>query len=309
MNENRKFFSKIGANYLILAMMTLIFQILLLNIVYKFNPNLIKNMDIRMVISIFSSYLLPFPIFFYLMHKLKAQKIEKKSLTIKKFLLYFCITIALMWIGNLMGNMITIILGHLMSHKITNPVQHAINNSSIYINFLVICILAPIFEEIFFRKLLIDRTIRYGATLSIILSAILFGLFHGNLSQFFYAFFLGGFFAYVYIKTGKIIYTISLHSMINILGSVISSIFIQSLKRITAFNPIDITIVVIYMVIIFSGLSIGLYSIVTNYNKIDLKEIYLEKPAKTMFLNVGMILFILFEIIIILKSLNIIKFF
>ncbi len=309
LNENKKFFSKIGANYLILAILTIIFQILLLNIVCIYNPNLIQNMDIRMIISALSSYIIPFPIFLFLMQRLKAESIEKESLTIKKFLLCLCITITLMWMGNLLGNIITIIIGHIMSNEVINPVQQAVTNSSIYINLIVICIIAPLFEEIFFRKLLIDRTIKYGATLSIILSATLFGLFHGNLSQFFYAFLLGGFFAYVYIKTGNILYSISLHSIINFFGSIISLVFVQSINKINALNPIDITIVAIYGIIVLSSLIIGLYAILTNYKKIDLKEIYLDKPAKTIFLNPGMILFILFEIILILQSLNIIRIF
>ena len=262
-----------------------------------------------MIISALSSYIIPFPIFLFLMQRLKAESIEKESLTIKKFLLCLCITITLMWMGNLLGNIITIIIGHIMSNEVINPVQQAITNSSIYINLIVICIIAPVFEEIFFRKLLIDRTIKYGATLSIILSATLFGLFHGNLSQFFYAFLLGGFFAYVYIKTGNILYSISLHSIINFFGSIISLVFVQSINKISALNPIDITIVAIYGIIVISSLIIGLYAILTNYKKIDLKEIYLDKPAKTIFLNPGMILFILFEIILILQSLNIIRIF
>jgi hypothetical protein len=214
-----------------------------------------------------------------------------------------------MWIGNLIGNIITMIIGYMMSNEVINPIEQVITNSSIYINLIVICIIAPIFEEIFFRKLLIDRTIKYGATPSIILSATLFGLFHGNLSQFFYAFLLGGFFAYVYIKTGNIAYPISLHAIINFFGSVVSSTFAQSLDNIAAFNPIDITIVAIYGIIIISSLIIGLYTIATKYNKIDLNETYLEKPFQTMFLNAGMILFILYEIILILQSLNIIRIF
>ena len=309
MNENKKFFSKIGANYLILSIMSIFFQILILNIVCLYNPNLIQSIDIRTIISAIAYYILPFPIFFYLMHKLKAETIEKKSLTIKKFLLYLCITISLMWVGNLMGNIITIILGHLMSNEIVNPVVRIIQNSNAYINFIILCIIAPIFEEIFFRKLLIDRTIKYGAALSIILSAILFGLFHGNLNQFFYTFLIGGFFAYVYIKTGNIIYPIILHAIINFFGSVLSTMFLQSFNKLTAFNPIDITIVAIYVIIIISSLIIGLYTLLTNYNKITLKDIYLEKPAQTILLNSGMILFILFQIILILKSLNIINFF
>lgn len=309
MNENKKFFSKIGINYLILAIMSIFFQILLVNIIFRYNPNLIQDMSIRTIIGALSYYILPFPIFIYLMHKLKPEKIEKKSLTIKKFFIYLCITITLTWIGNVLGNIITLLIGHMMSNHVVNPIQQVIENSNVYINIIILSIVAPIFEEIFFRKLLIDRTIKYGATLSIILSATLFGLFHGNLNQFFYTFFIGGFFAYVYIKTGKIIYPIILHAIINFSGSVISTIFIQALRNIRAFNPLDITIVATYGIFTISVLIIGLYTILTNYKKISLKEIYLEKPAKTVLLNAGMILFVLFHILLILKSLKLINIF
>ena len=57
-----------------------------------------------------------------------------------------------------------------------------------------------------------------------------------------------------------------------------------------------------YGIFTISVLIIGLYTILTNYKKISLKEIYLEKPAKTVLLNAGMILFVLFHILLILKS-------
>ena len=113
-----------------------------------------------------------------------------------------------MWIGNLVGLGITALIGNTMTSDITNPIEHMIQNTNIYVNLILTSLLAPIFEELFFRKLLIDRTVKYGAKLSILLSALLFALFHGNLSQFFYAFLIGAFFAYIYIKTGKIIYSI-----------------------------------------------------------------------------------------------------
>ncbi|MDL2236926.1 CPBP family intramembrane metalloprotease, partial [Christensenellaceae bacterium OttesenSCG-928-K19] len=78
-----------------------------------------------------------------------------------------------------------------------------------------VCILAPIAEEFIFRKLLIDRLARYGQWVAVFTSALLFGLFHGNFSQFFYAFGAGLVFGYVYIKTGKVWYTMLLHGIIN----------------------------------------------------------------------------------------------
>ena len=49
----------------------------------------------------------------------------------------------------------------------------------------------------------------------------MFGLFHGNLNQFVYAFVLGLCFGFIYVKTGNIRYTIGLHMLVNFLGSVL----------------------------------------------------------------------------------------
>ena len=48
-------------------------------------------------------------------------------------------------------------------------------------------VLAPVMEELIFRKVLIDRTIVYGDKAAVVLSGLLFGVFHGNFHQFFYA--------------------------------------------------------------------------------------------------------------------------
>ena len=82
-------------------------------------------------------------------------------------------------------------------------------------------ILAPILEEIFFRKLIIDRTRRYGELASILVSAFFFALFHGNFSQFFYAFGIGVLFGYIYCRTGSYVTVTLLHVVFNIFMGVI----------------------------------------------------------------------------------------
>lgn len=91
--------------------------------------------------------------------------------------------------------------------------------SFVFLGVLVVGILAPIVEEIIFRKLLIDNMSKYGIVASVTISAFLFGLFHGNLAQFFYAWALGIVFGFVYVYTGKIIYTILLHMSVNLVSS------------------------------------------------------------------------------------------
>ena len=300
LNIHKKFFSKIGVNYLILGIMAIIFQIIIVNIISIINPEYLHNINIVTTISSLCNYILPFPIFYLLMKKLDSVELEKTNITVKKFILYTGITITLMWIGNVTGLIITMLLSGAMQNDIANPVHQLINSSDIWINLLIISIFAPICEEILFRKFLIDRTIKYGAKVSIILSAVLFAFFHGNLNQFFYAFLMGGFFAYVYIRTGKITYTIILHAIVNLMGSVMSLILANSVTNIQITpNPVDAVIILGYIVIILSFLLIGLYGL-TRIKKARFNgsktKINLKNPFKTVYLNLGMILFILFFI-------------
>ncbi len=312
MDEYKKIFSRIGFNYLLLALIPILFQIIIVNVIALLDIRIINNVNSQIIISSACNYILVLPIFIYLMRKIESTDIDKERLPIKSLLKYCCIALTMMWIGNLVGLGITALIGHTMTTKVINPIEQLINSTNIYINIIIISIVAPIFEEILFRKFLIDRTIKYGAKLSILLSALLFALFHGNLSQFFYAFLIGAFFAYIYIKTGKIIYSIMLHAFVNFYGSV-ASVFVTSsvhnlTNGITMANMGDITIIAVYAIILLISWIVGLYMIFTKYNKLELKdsarEIFLEKPFSTVLLNLGMICFIAYHIFKIIKSLN-----
>ena len=302
MNSNKKFFSKIGFNYLIYIISSLIITIIIANIIAATKPEIINNINISTVISAICNYILPLPILIHLMNKIKSTRPEIHKINIKTFLKYLCITITLMWIGNLTGTIITTILGGAIQSDISNPIQNLINSTDIWLNLLLISIIGPIFEEFFFRKLLIDRTIVYGAKVSIILSAVIFGLVHGNLNQFFYSALIGGFLGYVYIKTGRITYTIALHMIINLIGSVVSLSLNNSISSLSTgtINPIALIFVISYFTMLIISLFIGISSI-WDYKKAKFNgektEINLKNPLKTVFLNTGMICFALFFII------------
>ena len=86
---------------------------------------------------------------------------------------------------------------------------------------VVVVIVGPIVEELIFRKVMIDRLSIFGDRAAILISAIACGLFHGNLSQLFYATLVGLLFGYVYARTRRIRNSIFLHMIVNFLGSVI----------------------------------------------------------------------------------------
>lgn len=85
-------------------------------------------------------------------------------------------------------------------------------------------IMAPVFEELIFRKMLVRHLRWAGDAFAIFSSAAAFAFVHGNLEQCFYAFFVGVIFATVYIYTGNIGVTIGLHAVVNTASTLISNI-------------------------------------------------------------------------------------
>ncbi len=87
-----------------------------------------------------------------------------------------------------------------------------------FAKFLVLFTLAivpAIFEELFFRKSLIDLLKPYGASFAIIFSSILFGLMHMNLSQSLFAFTIGLVFGSIYYYTKDIKISMLIHFINN----------------------------------------------------------------------------------------------
>ena len=112
-----------------------------------------------------------------------------------------------------------------------NPVDSLVLEMSPWAVFASTVLIAPVMEELMFRKLLIDRVVQYGQKTAVIVSGVGFGLFHGNFFQFFYACAIGMVFAYLYSSTGRIRYSIMLHMVINFVGGFVSLFLVQGLDH------------------------------------------------------------------------------
>jgi membrane protease YdiL (CAAX protease family) len=165
-------------------------------------------------------YLVGFPLFYIIIKKMPIRKREKKKLSALEFLYVFLAAEAFMTAGNFIGQSLNATISTLLGKEIENSVSELILNSPPLLIFIVAVIIAPIIEELLFRKFMIDRISQYGDLLAIIVSGVAFGLFHGNFYQFFYAAFLGILLGYVYTKTGNVKYTVAIHMIINFIGSV-----------------------------------------------------------------------------------------
>lgn len=95
--------------------------------------------------------------------------------------------------------------------------QNAIYNSSVAVQFVAAGFTAPIVEELIFRGLIYNRLKdMVNVKWAVILSAVLFGVFHGNWVQAPYAVIIGLVAAFVYEKYKSIIAPILLHMTVNI---------------------------------------------------------------------------------------------
>ena len=112
--------------------------------------------------------------------------------------------------------------------------------------FLVLLLLFnPIFEELLFRKLTLDRLLVLGKKPAILISAVLFALPHVisvGVPQMFYTFVLGIVWGYVTVKTGKLWPAMVLHSLSNIYGS-----YIPLLAKTTV--PTTVLFMLVYLIV------------------------------------------------------------
>ncbi len=168
-----------------------------------------------LMLEIVLRFAIIYPIMILLVKKEPKFEIEKKRLGIGKFIACIFITFAVMYIASIVGMILNNLLGNITGQGATNHFANVVSNMPTVVRIIVVPILAPVFEELLFRKALIDRIVGYGEVLAMLISGIMFGLYHANFLQFFYATFLGIFFAFIYIRTGKIGYTITLHLIIN----------------------------------------------------------------------------------------------
>ena len=167
------------------------------------------------------------------LRKVPKVKIEKRRLKFGHLLLLIMMMYGLSQVGSLMGMPIHLILSAIgtlgKEQESIGEFQTLLMGSSQIVMIITVGILPAIFEELLFRKFLIDRTIRHGEFISCAMSGIMFGLWHGNFQQFFFAFFIGVLFAFVYIRTGNIIYTMIMHCSMNLVTTTVTTQLLQKL--------------------------------------------------------------------------------
>ena len=118
------------------------------------------------------------------------------------------------------GNLVGLLVQGLVHAFVPDPlaiwqVADTGDGELMWLQTILLAFAAPVMEEFVFRRCVINHLKPYGEKAALVISALLFALFHGSVNQVFYAFGLGLVFGYIYLKTGRVRYSMILHVIIN----------------------------------------------------------------------------------------------
>ena len=235
MKNARQTLTAIGWRYTIFGVFFLVFPQIVIALLTHFAPAWTNKNYVYVALGLTALTVdfLGFPMVYLLTKNVPKAQIEKKRLGFWKFMLCILIMAGLVIIGVMVGLPYHLILTTPFSEAAGDVIglTELMQGSNIFVRALVVGILAPIFEELLFRKLMVDRLAPKGEVVAIVTSGVTFGLFHGNFQQGFMAALIGMFFAYVYIRTGRVIYTIGFHMALNLTTSVITTTLIMKAEK------------------------------------------------------------------------------
>ena len=237
----KKTFSRVGlalVAYLLASNVAVIIGQIIMIVLFgtdAANELFYTNIYVTYAFNIVSQYIIAFPILYLVIRKLRPMRAQTSQMSGKEFLIAFLISQAFMQLGSIIGEAINLSIGSVLGGEITNDVSDMIMETPIWLIVLAVIIIGPIFEELIFRKIIFDRISRFGTKTAIIVTAVAFGLFHGNLYQLFYATALGLVLGFIYAKTRNVLYPILMHMIINCLGTLPVLLLSESFEAVQEF--------------------------------------------------------------------------
>ncbi len=321
-----KCFSKLGGIYLAGAILMQALAWGVRQALSRLAPGWEQNADIALLASGLCIYGAGMPFIILMMRLVPADPPGRRRIKAGSFVIAALISYGVGIISNVAGNLCTMLIGLLKGGAVQNEYISMTAGVSPWLMVAEVVVIGPILEEYVFRKLLVDRTVRYGQGVAVLLSGFMFGLFHGNLNQFAYAFTLGVFFAFLYVKTGSWKITAAIHMMINLISGVLSlwvlkvidgeeySLVVQSMdpvameefmmSNLAGFAVLGIfALCVVGMVI--AGLVLFIVALATHKFTFERGAAVIPrgKRFRTVFVNPGMVLYCVFWLGMILMQL------
>lgn len=285
----------------LVIILTLVVQVIAHTFILEAYPAIAENDWYMWVLSSLPMYLVAMPIAYLLLLSVPNRAPQKQKLNLLTWVGFFCLCFALAFMSNFLGQYVNDLVYNTLGLEVENELEQMTVTTPLGINILFVGILAPVFEELFYRKAVIDRLRRYGDLPAVLISGLIFGLAHGDLSQVFYATSAGILLSFIYIETGSVLYTISIHSAFNMIGGVYTTEMIRRMGENLTPTEGDIlgqVMVMAYDLFVILSLIIGFVFLILNIARFcrSLKKgeytLSFDKWMNTLLLNPGMWVFL-----------------
>ena len=220
-------------------MLSLIVQLIALPLLLWLSPSLADSAVFAWVMGSVPLYLIAMPCSLVFFWRVPAARPTKQHTGKRTFVAMLAVCLVSTYLLSYVGSFVNELFSSLLGIPAANELEATTTAAPLWANLIFLVLLAPVFEEIFLRKLVIDRLLPYGEIAAILLSGIAFGLVHGNFNQLFYAVASGILFGFLYVKTGSLKLNIALHACLNFFGGVYGAEIQKLESQVTQIGPLS----------------------------------------------------------------------
>lgn len=122
--------------------------------------------------------------------------------------------------------------------KDSMEISNLLNSSSLLLGLIVVVLVPAVFEEIFFRGILLDAYEGINKKTKYFILIAIFATFHGNVMQIVYVLFLG----YILLKvrefTGSLLGSMTLHATNNAISFILSKVALKYMNAVNTGDPV-----------------------------------------------------------------------
>lgn len=173
------------------------------------------------ILSMFVPYLIVAKMLQLPQEEIVAARAPKKGTFLPMFLMGVGTIPLLQYFAVLMTMLLSAIRMNTPDSVLESAFSAPENIVAIILQMILMCVMAPLFEEFAFRGVILQSLRRYGEGFAIVASAILFGLMHSNTAQIPFAFVMGLVLGYMVVKTNSIWPAVALHAVNNGISTVL----------------------------------------------------------------------------------------
>lgn len=183
---------------------------------------------------------------------------------------------------------------------------------SIILNIISTAIVPAFAEEFAFRGIVMGSLKRYGNTVAIIGSAVLFGAMHQNISQIPFAFLLGLIFAYIDCKFNSILPSIAVHFLNNFYAVAMSILRDANIVSDYVSTIISYSLIIFFCIagfisyIVLAKKNENIFNITDGKNEI-VSELSQKEKMTAFFVNPGVMLSVVLFVITTITNLGLIS--